>query len=170
MEEKKKLRDFQAQLAERLQNAGTQTSSPSKLAFIAGKHHWLTDLSDINEVVTVMSVTSVPWAKPWFVGVANVRGNLYGCTDLAAFLGLTEVMGRGETRLLLVHPRFGVNAALRVEQALGLRKTEELSALPAEPGPEPWVKARWRGPDDVEWTELSMEALVTSPRFLDTGT
>jgi twitching motility protein PilI len=157
MEDKQRLRDFQAELAERLQNAGKQASVPSKLAFVAGKRHWLTDLTEVNEVVTVSSVTPVPWAKPWFVGMANVRGSLYGCTDLAAFLGLADVMGRGEARLLLV------------EQALGLRKTAELAALPAESDTDPWVKARWRGPDDVEWIELSMETLVTSPRFLETG-
>lgn len=166
MAEKHSLREFQAQLAERLKDA-THRDTASKLGFLAGGRNWLTDLTEINEVVTVSEVTPVPWAKAWFAGLASVRGMVYGCTDLAAFIGLPQDPGRGDSRLLLAHPRFGVNAAIRVERTLGLRSLAQMSPLPPQQDDSEWIKARWRDADGVDWTEISMEKLVTSPRFLD---
>lgn len=165
---KQSLREFQAQLAERLRSAA-RDGVVSKLGFVAGGRHWLTDLTEINEVVTVTEVTPVPWARPWFTGLANVRGLIYGCTDLAAFMGLGQDSERGEIRLLVIHPRFGVNAALRVERTLGLRNPAEMTPLPSHPDDADWIKYRWRGADGLEWMEISMEKLVASPRFLDVG-
>lgn len=162
------LREFQAQLTERLQ-AASGHGAASKLGFIAGQRHWLVDLSEINEVVTVAEIMPVPWAKPWFVGLTSVRGSIYGCTDLAAFHGKADTPGRGESRLLLVHPRFGLNAALRVERTLGLRNPADFKAIPAAAGDATWIRGRWRGPDTAEWLELNMEQLVASPEFMDAG-
>lgn len=165
---KQSLREFQSQLAERLRTAA-RDGVVSKLGFVAGGWHWLTDLTEINEVVTVTEVTPVPWARPWFMGLANVRGLIYGCTDLAAFMGYGLDSERGEIRLLLTHPRFGVNAAIRVERTLGLRNPAEMTPLPSQPDDAEWIKHRWRGADGLEWMEISMEKLVASPRFLNAG-
>jgi twitching motility protein PilI len=167
MQEKKSLREFQDRLAEKLAVAQAGTGATSKLGFVAGGRHWLVSLDQINEVVTLPGLTGVPWTQPWFVGVASVRGALYGCTDLAAYLGLAEPMPPGEARLLLAHPRFGINAALRVERALGLRAVTELEAEPAEGDSLACVVARWRSPDQQIWSELSMECLVATPGFME---
>lgn len=178
-EPRENLRDFQARLADRLKSAQTTAGTGSKLGFVAGGRHWLVSLDQVNEVVTVPELAEVPWARPWFAGVASVRGVLYGCTDLAAWLGLAEPMPRGETRMLLAHPRFGVNAALRIDRALGLRGvgdmaeegTKEGAKEPAGADAEatPWQLARWRDADGVVWTEISMERLVALPDFLEAG-
>lgn len=165
---KQSLREFQSQLAERLRSAA-RDGVVSKLGFVAGGRHWLTDLTEINEVVTVTEVTPVPWAHPWFTGLANVRGLIYGCTDLAAFMGLGQDNERGEIRLLITHPRFGVNAALRIERTLGLRNPAQLAPRPLGPDDAEWIKHRWQDTDGLEWLEISMEKLVASPRFLDVG-
>ena len=78
MEAKESLREFQTRLAEKLKAAEAAKGASSKLGFVAGGRHWLVDLNQINEVVTVPALTEVPWAKSWFVGVASVRGALYG--------------------------------------------------------------------------------------------
>jgi twitching motility protein PilI len=164
------LRDFQARLAERLRAAQAGGGATSKLGFVAGDRHWLVSLDQVEEVVTVTELAEVPWARPWFVGVASVRGSLYGCTDLAAYLGLAEPLAKGESRLLLAHPRFGINAALRVERALGLRAIAELAAeSSAEPGEE-WALGRWRDADGQIWTEISVERLLATPGFQEVGT
>jgi twitching motility protein PilI len=164
------LRDFQNQLAERLKQAGNQPSSASKLGFIAGGRHWLTELQQINEVVTVPELTPVFWAKPWFAGVASVRGAIYGCTDLGAFFDLTPPIEGDECRMLLVHPRYGVNAALRIEQPLGLRSIAGMQAVDRDPDQGGAVIGRWLDPDGTDWTEIDMERLVTDPKFLLAGT
>jgi twitching motility protein PilI len=169
MEAKESLREFQTRLAEKLKAVEGVQGVSSKLGFIAGGRHWLVDLNQINEVVTVPELTEVPWAKPWFVGVASVRGVLYGCVDLAAYLGLADPLPPGETRILLAHPRFGVNAALRVERALGLRGIAELTPEPVEVDAAPWQVSRWHDRDGQLWTEINMESLVATPAFLEAG-
>lgn len=168
MKDKHSLREFQTQLAEKLKAAQAATGPTSKLGFIVGGQHWLVDLGQINEVVTVRELIAVPWAKPWFAGVASVRGALYGCTDLGAFIKQSEAMVAGESHLLLAHPRFGINAALRIERTLGLRPLDTLTRHDST-APIPWSLGQWRGLDDRIWTELDVESLVTSPAFLEAG-
>jgi twitching motility protein PilI len=169
VEPKLSLREFQTQLAERLRNAGQQSAGASKLGFIAGGRHWLTDLGQINEVVTVSGLTPVPWSKPWFAGVASVRGAIHGTTDLAAYFGMAAPMEGEECRLLLVHPRYGVNAALRITQALGLRSVSGMKAVDAPVRGEASVTGGWLDRDGIEWIGLDVEQLVTDPRFLQAG-
>lgn len=168
MAEKHSLRDFQTQLAEKLKAAQSATGPSSKLGFIAGGRHWVVSLDQINEVVTVPGLIPVPWAQPWFAGVASVRGALFGCTDLGVFLKLSETLPAGESHLLLAHPRFGVNAALRIERTLGLRPLDSLALAEANDA-DPWSLASWRGADGQLWGELNVEKLVTSPAFLEAG-
>lgn len=169
MEAKASLREFQTRLAEKLKAAEAAQSAAAKLGFAAGGRHWLVELDQINEVVTLPALTEVPWAKPWFAGVASVRGTLYGCVDLAAYLGLAEPLPPGEARLLLAHPRFGLNTALRVERALGLRAAGELVPEPAALDAAPWQRAQWHDRDGQLWTEISVERLVRAPEYLEAG-
>ncbi len=166
--EQESLRDFQSRLAERLALAETGAAGgASRLGFIAGGRHWLVALDQINEVVTLPGLTEVPWARPWFVGVASVRGSLYGCTDLAAYLGLAAPIPKGEVRLLLAHPRHGINAALRIDRALGLRALDKLTPEPGVADAPAWRLGDWRDENGQVWTEISLENLVTTPEFMD---
>jgi twitching motility protein PilI len=169
MEAKESLREFQTRLAEKLKAAEATRGAASMLGFSAGGRLWLVSLDQINEVVTVPALTEVPWAKPWFAGVASVRGALYGCVDLAAYLGLGEPLPPGEARILLAHPRFGVNAALRVERALGLRGIADLVPEPGAEDAAAWQLSRWHDREGQFWTEISMERLVSTPAFLEAG-
>jgi twitching motility protein PilI len=36
-----------------------------------------------------------PLTQPWFLGLANIRGNLYSVVDLAGFLGRETVVPHG---------------------------------------------------------------------------
>ena len=67
------LRDYQRELAARLQTAASRQAA-SKLGLQAGAEAWLVDLAEAGEVVPVPPVTPVPLAQPWFRGVANIRG------------------------------------------------------------------------------------------------
>jgi twitching motility protein PilI len=167
-QDRESLRDFQTRLADRLRAAQAKATGDSRLGFIAGGRQWLVSLDQVNEVVSLSEVAETPWCKPWFLGVASVRGLLYGCTDLAVYLGLADSVGKGESRFLLVHPRFGVNAALRVERTVGLRMTPDMSRQPDSPQAAPWVKAVWHATDG-EWTELDVEKMVSAPAFMEAG-
>lgn len=169
VEARETLRDFQSRLAEKLKVAQATSGTSSKLGILAGGSHWLVGLEQVNEVVTVPQLTEVAWSQPWFAGVASVRGVIYGCVDLGAFAGLAEPIPKGEARLLLAHPRFGVNTAMRVERALGLRPITEMTPEPDDANAPAWVLGRWRDADGQVWAEISVEKLVGLPAFLEAG-
>ena len=51
------------------------------LAVEAGPDRWLLALSDAGEVLPVPDVQTMPLTKSWYLGLVNVRGNLYGVTE-----------------------------------------------------------------------------------------
>lgn len=165
---KQSLLEFQAQLAERLR-ATDRSETASKLGLGVGGQTWLTELSEIVEVVSEARIVPVPWAKAWFLGLANVRGVIYGCTDLAGFMGVDTTGERSGGRLLIVHPRYGVNAALHVESTLGLHNTAQMQQQACPAAAPPWIKAIWRDAEGRNWAELDVGKLVTDARFLDAG-
>ncbi len=69
----------------------------SKLGLQVGDDRWLVDLADAGEVIPVPPITAVPLTRPWFAGVANIRGNLYSVVDFAAFLGGAPVTFTDQT-------------------------------------------------------------------------
>src|SRR6185436_12375315 len=125
MAERLSLKDYQRALAERLREAGAGRMA-SKLGVQLATETWLVDLGDAGEVIPVPAVTPVPLTKPWFKGVANVRGNLYSVVDFPAFLGVGAVAVGEHSRLLLVGDRFRTASALLIDRSLGLRNPEQL--------------------------------------------
>ncbi len=164
---KQSLREFQAQLNERLKGA-TRGQLASKLCLAAGGRSWMVDLTEINEFVTVDALLPVPWTQPWFLGLANIRGLIYGCTDLAAFAGGTAAATYAGVNLITVNPRLGINAALVIDRTLGLRNPVQFTPAGApESAPHPWIQQQWRDADGQTYLEISLEKLVQTPGFLD---
>lgn len=160
------LREYQLALSERLQSAEAGARLPSRLGVEVGGAGWLVELEDAAEVIPVPAISPVPLAKPWFQGVANVRGNLYSVTDFGAFLGREASRLTHEARLLVLHERFRSGAALLVERSLGLRALEQLTPQNVE-HPEPWVRAQYSDADGRKWLELDVAALAQHPAFLE---
>jgi len=160
------LREYQIALSERLQSAAAGTRVPTKLGVRVGGEAWLVDLKEAAEVIPVPPLSAVPLAKPWFRGVANVRGNLYSVSDLGALLGLASVERSGEARLLLLAERFRAGAALLVETSLGLRNAADLKVDPSAT-PQRWVRAQYADADGSVWKELDVSALIHDEAFLE---
>jgi twitching motility protein PilI len=158
------LRDYQRELAERLRQADSARSA-SKLGVQVGEQNWLIDLVEAGEVMPVPPITAVPLTRPWFRGVANVRGNLYS-VDFAEFLG-AGVSGTGEhARLVLLGERFRSAAALLVDRSLGLRNPAELRALDAAPERKAWLRGEYQDEAGGRWSELNVAELVRDAEFL----
>lgn len=166
MEDRLNLREFQMRLAERLKSSGDRKAMADRLGFVAGGRHWLVSLDQVGEVVTVNRLARAPWTKPWFLGVAAVRGAIYGCTDLAAFLDVGHSPQRSEIRLLLANPRFNANAAFRIDQVLGLRNVAEMQQINSPSEARPWQGASFEDASGIVWQELVFENLLGSPDFL----
>jgi twitching motility protein PilI len=162
------LRDYQRELAERLRTAGTGRIA-SKLGLQVGRESWLVDLTDAGEVIPVPAILPVPLTRPWFKGVASIRGMLYSVVDFPAFLGGTAVAIGEQARLLLIGERFRMGAALLVDRSLGLRNPERLEPRQGE-ARAPWLKAEYTDTDGTHWKELDLPQLVQHPDFLAVGT
>jgi twitching motility protein PilI len=160
------LREYQLALSERLQSAAAGTRVPGKLGLRAGGDAWLVDLKEAGEVIPVPPISPVPLARPWFKGVANVRGSLYSVSDLAALLGQQPTTLSDHARLLLVADRFRVGAALLIESSLGLRNAADLKTRAGEPGGR-WVRAHYEDGEGNLWKELDVAALIRDEAFLE---
>ena len=160
------LRDYQRQLSARLANQEAR-ETVSKLGVRAGGAFWLVDLADAGEVIPVPHVLPVPLMRPWFRGIANVRGRLCSVVDFAAFLGRGPAVIDQRARLLLVGERYRVNAGLLVEAVLGLFRDEDFADGPAATAK--WCKAGYRDREGKQWQHLDMDALTSHPEFLQAG-
>lgn len=165
-----KLHDFQEDLAGRMQRASQGAVPQSLLGIEAGSDHWLVDLADAGEVLPVPAITPVPLTRPWFTGIANVRGALYAVTDLAAFHGAAPVPLQSQARLLLIGARYqGGNTALLVSRTHGLKPlTSLLQATAGESKTnQPWRAESYRDDEGRLWTRLQLPMLLSAAEFLD---
>lgn len=165
------LREYQQGLAEKMQQADANDSPVSLLGVESGGEYWLVNLGDAGEVLPVPTLSEVPLTKPWFCGIANIRGTLYSVSDLAAFHGLEPTPLRAQTRLLLTgahlgnHP--GSHIALLVSNTQGLKSMSALEPLSAEPAQQAWRGARYRDAEGRMWSHLLLPVLLNAPEFLD---
>ena len=164
------LREFQESLAARLTSAARGEVSQALLGIESGHELWLLDLADSSEVVPLPPLVSVPLTKPWFAGVANIRGTLFGVVDFSAFQGGELTPRNTDARLVLAHARHGINSALLVTRTLGLRPPVGLEADPDPlPTERPWIVGRYLDPQGKRWSHLRLRPLLTHPDFLDIG-
>jgi twitching motility protein PilI len=178
MATKVSLRQFQQDLAQRLSSAKTEPVSAARLGVQCGASFWLIALEDAGEIVPVPELLPVPLSKPWYLGLANIRGSLYSVVDFSAFAGGEPTARSADSRLVLAGPRFGINSALLVSRMLGLRNARDLQPVADEP--QPTAVAAWSGRAWREsaaggaaagrvWRELKFEHLIESADFLNVG-
>ncbi|MCL2344896.1 MAG: chemotaxis protein CheW [Desulfobulbus sp.] len=166
---KTSLRDFQAYLSTRLTNAAQGQGAASWLAIEAGNEAWLVDLSDGGEIVQAPQLAPVPLTRPWFAGIANIRGNLYAVADFSLFRGGTPIPHHSSARLLLIGARHGSNAALLVSRMLGLKNPENFVAEAPQADDPPWCTQRYRDTQGKVWRKLSVRELLADREFMNIG-
>jgi twitching motility protein PilI len=160
--------EFQDRLASRLQAAQQAESESRWLAVRAGGEHLLLPLAQSGEISTYEAPMALPHAKPWFVGLVNLRGQLCGVIDLAAFLGAGAAQpSTAQSRLVQFSARLELNAVLLVDQLAGLRTPSQFVVDAAAGAPAaPWLGPWLRDADGLRWRELNLAALAEDPRFL----
>ena len=171
------LREFQQNLSERLVSARRGEGGNALLGIesgteeLPGGSRWLVDLADSGEVTPVPELTPAPLTRQWFTGIANIRGVLYSVVDFAAWRGGAPTPINAQSRLLLIGARQGVNSALLVRRALGLRPQLEMRAsTDVRTGlgeTAAWLGGRFKDTQDVLWTQLRIPALLSDSRYLD---
>jgi len=167
------LQSFQQELANRLASKTAAQVESSRLGLACGGERFLIRLGDAAEVVAVPPIAAVPLTQPWFLGLANIRGNLYSVVDFAGFIGRGAVAPHGsaaQSRLILFGPRAGdLKAGIVVQGVLGLRNLAELDAAPPERDAPAWCGQRWLDAEGGTWQEIELTRLVVDPAFLRVG-
>jgi twitching motility protein PilI len=164
------LREFQQNLTTRLGNAKHGDSARVLLGVESGhsdQRYWLIDLTDSGEVIPLSPLTPVPLTRPWFAGITNVRGLLYSVIDFSAFRHGAATPHNTESRLVMVGARHGINSAILVDRALGLRPLDEMTRLADDDTSPAWGRQRYEDNNGREWRRLHVTELLTDDRFLD---
>ena len=171
MANKEALRELQQRLAQRMQAAREQTQTASWLAVECAGLGLLFSLKQAAEIFAPVPIKAVPYAQPWLVGVANLRGGLATVVDLSIFLGLREPgvqrPDQAASRLVALNPEMSINCALLVDRLAGLRGDEHLVPEPAEAGRRPrFAGERMRDAEGRVWQVLDLDALSKHEQFL----
>ncbi|MES2024765.1 MAG: chemotaxis protein CheW [Pseudomonadota bacterium] len=166
-----RLREFQAQLVERMQTARSgEDTRVNQLGVMIGESRWLLNLQTAGEIVSVGSITPVPLTQPWFLGLTNIRGNLISVIDFARFQGHAPTTIDKDSRIVAFGPALSFNSALLVSRVLGLRNVAEMQ-LQAESDDQttPWASKRYTDQESQVWTELDLSSVIQNPQFLHVG-
>ena len=164
------LRLFQQELATRLASKTTAQVESSRLGLSCAGERWLIRLADAAEVVAVPPLAGVPLTQRWFLGLANIRGNLFSVIDFAAFLGREPIVIGALSRLILLNGRSGEqNAGIVVQRVLGLRNLAQLTPVDDSSPSAEWHVQRWADSDGSTWQEIDLVKLARDPAFLQVG-
>ena len=172
MANREALRELQARLASRLQAARTEGVSAGWLAVKAGEKNCLFPLSQSGEIFPLTSIQLVPYVQPWFMGVVNLRGALYGVVDLAGFMGDGLSRGRGEQSLgeasvITFNAALELNCALMIDDLAGLRKRDAFTEAVTPPDGSPaYFGSRFTDLNGEHWQEINLQSLSQLPEFL----
>ncbi len=170
MANRQSLKELQERLAQRLTAARAEASTASWLAVESGAQRYLLPLVQSGEIFPWSAVQAVPYTKPWYVGVANLRGGLNGVIDLAGLTGAAPSSAEritSESRLVSLHAALGVNAVLWVDRLLGLRNASMFNAVGERPADAPAYITRVLFDEQGQaWQELDLQRLAGEPEFL----
>ena len=172
MANREALRELQSRLASRLQAARSEGLQAGWLAVEAAGRKYLFPLSQAGEIFPYAAPQGVPYTHPWFLGVANLRGGLYGVVDLASYVnGQPPVQrsdaARAESRLIALNALLDVNCALLVDRLAGLRNTDAFTASAEAPAGSPdYFGSGYTDASGAYWQELNLQALSQQTQFL----
>jgi len=139
----------------------------SGVSFKVGDYQLTTPLGQVVEILTPPELSRVPGAKPWVLGIANVRGNLLPIIDLHNFLHGVQTHVKKRSRVLVLNHE-GVFSGLLVDEVMGMRRflAEKRRLTPEDVSPEikPYIEHIYQYDD--QWLVFSMHKLADSPLFL----
>jgi twitching motility protein PilI len=165
-----RLREFQAQLVQRMQTARSgEDTRVNQLGVMIGENRWLLNLQSAGEIISVGAITKVPLTHTWFLGLTNIRGNLISVIDFANFQGFPQTPIDKDSRIVAFSSALSFNSSLLVSRVLGLRNVAEMQVETAEDAGTPWSGKRYVDRESQVWTELDLSLIVQNPQFLHVG-
>lgn len=138
------------------------------IAFRLGEEFFVSRMDEVQEILDPPVCTRVPGTAPWFLGVANVRGNLLPVMDLHGLM-IGGRSGAPRNAKMLVYSGEGVSAAFRVDDVLGLKRfyLEEMTDVGTDiEALAPYVEGGFRHANEA-WPIFSFARFVASSDFLE---
>ncbi|NML43053.1 chemotaxis protein CheW [Ramlibacter sp. G-1-2-2] len=172
MANREALRELQSRLASRLQAARSEGVQASWLAVESAGRKFLFPLAQSGEIFPFAATQVVPYTHPWFLGVANLRGGLYGVVDLGSFVSgqapaQRSDAGRAESRLVALNALLEINCALLIDRLAGLRNIDAFTASNEAPQGSPeYFGSGYTDASGAYWQEINLQALSQQPQFL----
>lgn len=175
MANRQAIRELQTRLADRLQIARTQGVAPSWLAVEASGKKYLFPMTQAGEIFPWVATQAVPYTQSWFLGVANLRGGLFGVVDLASYVSgqstsLKTEFALKESRLVALNSALDINCALLIDRLAGLRNQEAFSEF-SEKAPEApdYFGNQYIDKSGQSWQEINLQLLAQQAHFLTIG-
>jgi twitching motility protein PilI len=171
MDKKQKLRELQTRLAEKLQavRSGDVASAAAWLAVDSGGRKYLFPLSQSGEIFPWTAIQKVAHTQDWYLGVANMRGALFGVVDFSNFVQgekstVSNELARSDSRFVTLSSTLEVNCALYVDRIEGLRSTESQDAASGSPEFYGHIYVDVNG---LQWQEINLQVLAQQSNFLN---
>ena len=165
------LAEYERLALEHVAGLPEQMSAPGLwrgVGYRIGRQRLASGFEEVVEILPLPSLTPVPGAQPWMLGVANMRGNLLPVVDLKQFLeGERTVLHEGQ-RMLVVRQRGG-DVAVLIDELFGQRSFNEpqlIDAAELEAGGRygHFIERAYRL-NDHPWGVFSLERLARTPEF-----
>jgi twitching motility protein PilI len=173
MANKVALRELQTRLAARLDQVENTGVAAGWLAVEVGAHGFLLPLVQSGEIFPWTPIQKVPYTLNWFLGVANLRGGMYGVVDVHQFLFDSAPTSRTEvslpqSRLIALNAALDVNCVLMVDRLAGLRNAQSFSsqATVAHESRPAFYGVELIDHDGRHWQELDLQKLASDAHFL----
>lgn len=99
------------------------------LSFRLGKEHYCIDITDAKKVFRPASITRIPNAPNFVIGVTNLHGEIVPLLDIGYFLGLTQKEGFSGTKAITSDIK-GSTIGILVDDVDEARDIEESSIQP----------------------------------------
>jgi twitching motility protein PilI len=145
------------------------TQEWSGVTFSLGQSRLTCNIDRIGEIFPCPQATPVPGAKPWIIGLANVRGELLTIVDLSWYLSGVRSPVTARSRLLGTT----LNKApigLLIDEVHGQRHFMDGDAEPPDlPDDSPLsaVVSKQYTFGAETWHELDLDQLFSTPEFLN---
>jgi len=139
------------------------------IGFRIGDEQFVSGREQVREVLMLPdSMTRVPGARCWLLGIANLRGHLLPLVDLKLLLGSGRTTLRRTTRVISVNHR-EIPAGLVVDEVQGFRRFMDQEFSETQPQTavrcERFLAGEYRRGDD-NWPVFDLFAFVESNLFL----
>ena len=154
-------------LAGKMTDANNDEASVAALGVAAGEDRYLIPMMEVSEVIPIPKLAHVPLTRPWFLGLANVRGNLCGITDLGVYLGGDPMPFNLKSRILLVMSGNKLYGGFIVNSMLGIRDLSEFTPVKLVKKKLPkCIIAQYKDAEGRQWRQLSLFKLIDEEKFL----